>query len=309
MKEQNQHTISPGPALLTACALSITAPAVLATGDPAAPIVESPRATESLAMSVLAPDPTPASAQNTGAIEPLRKWRFEINSWAWLMGLEGDLGIGDKTADVSASFSDILDASDSLIALSGRLEVGYDRLGFFVDALYANIGADDQTGPLGRADVDITIEQWIVDFGMMFRIAEWKPTGSAAENPRNISLDAYAGARYISLTVELDPETLASRSRTREWVDPIVGAKFVLPIAASWHLSLNGDVGGFGVESDFTWSATGVIGYDFTLFGHPASVMAGYRAIAWDYSDGSGSDEFIFDILAHGPIIGFSIRF
>jgi hypothetical protein len=225
VKEKNYHTVASGPALLAACIFWIAVPAVLATGDPSAPSGDPPRATESLAMSVLAPEPTSAPAQETGALEPLRKWRFEINSWAWLMGLEGDIGIGDRTANVSASFSDILDASDSLIALSGRLEVGYGRLGFFVDALYANIGADDQTGPLGIADVDITIEQWIVDFGMMFRVAEWEPTGSAADNRRNISLDAYAGARYISVTVELDPERLESRSRTREWADPIVGAK------------------------------------------------------------------------------------
>ena len=236
-------------------------------------------------------------------------WRFEFNSWIWLMGVEGDVGVRGVTADVSADFGDIIDASDSVVAFSGHLEVGYGPFAGFVDGLYADLGADDQSGPAGMAQVDVEFQQTIVDFGLMYRLGTWEPSGDAALNRHDTTLDLYAGARYNGLEIEVRPANLPDRSSDKDWFDPIIGAKAVLPIARDWHVRLNGDVGGFGVASDLTWSATAVIGYDFLVFNHPATVLGGYRAIGWDYSDGSGTSEFTWDIIQHGPILGFSLGF
>ena len=246
--------------------------------------------------------------------EPLKTdasegWRFEFNSWLWMVGFTGDIGARGRTADVDANFGDVLDASDSVFALSGRIELGFGKIAAFADGVYSDLGFDDQTGPLGLSDIDVTLEQGLIDFGLMYRIGDWEPHGAAEANPRNITLDLYAGARYNSLELTVSPANIDERSTSRDWFDPIVGAKLGLPLSERWHLKLNGDVGGFGVESDFTWSATAVFGYDFDLFGLPATILAGYRAIGWDYSDGSGNDEFVFDITQHGPILGLSIRF
>lgn len=258
-----------------------------------------------------APDPAaqPApddASQLTASESP---WRFDIYTWIWLMGVDGELGVRGRASDVSASFGDILDNSDSIFAFSGRLELGYGRFAGFVDGMYADIGADDQSGRRGLASVDVELEQTIVDFGLMYRIGDWEPTGNAAGNPRNLTIDLYAGARYSGLDLELRPANDSDRSGSKDWIDPIVGAKAVIPIAERWHLMINGDVGGFGVNSDFTWSATAVVGYGFHLFDRPASVMLGYRAIGWDYSDGSGDEEFTFDAIMHGAILGFSLHF
>jgi len=236
-------------------------------------------------------------------------WRIDFNTWIWLPGIYGDAGVRGRVSDVDASFSDILDASDSLGAFSARLEFGKGAWGGFVDGWFTKIGADDQSGKAGLADVDVTFKETILSFGVMYRVGEWQPGGSAAENRRNTTLDLYAGGRYTSIDIELDPANLPSESGDQSWIDPIVGAQLVLPFAERWHFRAIGDVGGFGVGSDFTWSATGVFGYDFHLFTLPATVYAGYRGVGWDYSDGSGSDEFTWDIVQHGPIIGFSLKF
>ncbi len=236
-------------------------------------------------------------------------WRVNFNTWIWLAGVDGTVGARGLTVDVSASFGDILDASDSILAFSGRLEVAKGRWGGFIDGMYMNLGVDDVTGPLGFADIDVTFEMILIDFGATYRIGEWTPNGEAARNSRDITLDLYAGGRYTSLEIELDPAHLAARSRDLDWLDPIVGGKLVLPINEKWHLATNGDIGGFGVESDFTWSVTGVIGYDFRLFDHPAAVYLGYRAIGWDFTEGSGSERFTWDLVQHGPILGFSLLF
>jgi hypothetical protein len=251
-----------------------------------------------------APENAPAIAADSAS-----GLRVDVYAWIWMIGLSGDVGARGRTAEVDASFGDILDASDSVLGFSGRLELGYGRIGGFIDGTYGDIGADDQTGPAGNADVDIGFEQGIVDFGVMFRAIDVKPDGSGEANARNLTLDLYAGGRFSSLDLGITPATLTEVSRSESWVDPIIGAKLGLPLAERWRLELNGDVGGFGVASDFTWSTTAVFGYDFSLFGLPATMFAGYRAIGWDYSDGLANDEFVFDIVQHGPILGISVRF
>lgn len=248
-------------------------------------------------------------SDSTELPSPANDWRVDFNTWAWLMGIEGDIGARGLTTDVSANFGDVLDASDSLLAFSGRLEFGKDRWGGFIDGMYAKIGVDDVSGPLGFADIDITNELLLIDFGATYRIGEWTPSGEAARNSRDITLDLYAGGRYTKVKLELAPALLASRSGDKEWLDPIVGAKLVLPINKQWHLAANGDVGGFGVESDLTWSATVVLGSDVLLFDHPATVFFGYRAIGWDFTEGSGINRFTWDVVLHGPILGFSLLF
>lgn len=232
-------------------------------------------------------------------------WRVDLNSWLWMFSVSGDIGAGPVTADVDASFWDILDKSDSFIAFSGRLEVGYERVAGFVDGSYVKLDVDDASGPLGLGSIDVTAEIGIVDFGMMYRVTAWESAVSA----RTGSLDVYAGARYFSVEVELEPRRVASRTSDRDWFDPIIGVKVRHPLTKRLHLNAWGDIGGFGVESDLTWSATGVLGYDFELFSLPVTVYGGYRAIGWDYSDGSGRSEFEWDVIVHGPTLGLQIRF
>jgi hypothetical protein len=255
----------------------------------------------------IAQDGPPVTEQELS--EAVSPWRVEFTTWIWAMGTEGDVGVRGLTANVSASFTDIIDDSDSLFALSGRLEVGYEKFAVFVDGFYADIGVDNITGPEGMADVDLTFEQIIVDFGAMYRIGDWEPSGGAAANEQNITLDLYAGGRYIDLEMELDPASQASRSADQQWIDPIFGAKLNYPISENWLFNINGDIGGFGVESDFTWSTTAVFGYNFDLFSIPATVLFGYRAYGWDYADGAGQDRFVWDVTQHGPILGLSLRF
>lgn len=239
---------------------------------------------------------------------PKHAWRIEFNAWIWLVGLNGDIGVQGQEAEVDASIVDIVDNSDSIVAFSGRLEIGFGPVAGFIDGYYSDLGVDDATGPSGLSSIDVTLKQGIVDFGTMFRVLDREPDGSAAANHRNLTVDLYAGGRYTSLDLELDPANAGSQSRDIDWFDPILGARLVAPFAEHWHFSLGGDVGGFGVSSDFTWSATALLGYDFHVFGQPSSILAGYRAIGWDY-DSDDRRDFQWEIIQHGVLLGFSMRF
>ncbi|MDX2114964.1 MAG: hypothetical protein SFZ24_04985 [Planctomycetota bacterium] len=233
-------------------------------------------------------------------------WRIEFTPWIWLMGIDGDVGVGPVTARVSQSFVDILGTSDSIFAFAGRLEVAHERIGFFLDGFFADLGVEDESGPPGIGDVDVEFEQGMLDFALMYRMIERQ--SDAGATGRGLSLDVYAGGRYSSLDLTIDPKQLASESRGDQWVDPIIGTRVILPLGESWHVMVAGDIGGFGVSSDLTWGATGTLGHDFSLFGLPATASIGYRAIAWDY-EGDGERRFHWDVVQHGLILGLTLRF
>jgi hypothetical protein len=217
--------------------------------------------------------------------------------------------VGGTSVESSATFWEILDESDSLFGLSGRFEVAYDKLGVFIDGTYMEVGVDDRDISADVQNTDITYDQRIIDFGLTYRVAEWEPSGRAASSRLNGTLDLYAGARFTEVELTIEPPGQPDISGDEDWLDPIIGARLTQPIAEDWHIELKGDLGGFGAASDFTWSAEALIGYDFTIGRAPTSVFVGYRAVGWDYDDGSGASEFEWDIIQHGLMFGLQVRF
>ena len=266
-----------------------------------------------LAMASLAAgQATPQGDADAAPVKDIKapdSWRIGFAATAWMMGMDGDIGARGRTVNVSESFIDVIKESDSIFAISGRVELWHGKLGGYVDGMYAAIGLDDVSGPFGFAEVDVDIDQTILDFGVMYRIGEWEASGEAAKNDYKLSLDLTGGGRYSSLDVTLSPAFTAELKQDQDWVDPVVGVRFIAPLSEHWHVSIAGDVGGFGVASEFVWSVTGLVGYDFHIGKYPSSVVVGYRAMGWDYSNGSGADEFTWDVIESGAILGFVMKF
>jgi hypothetical protein len=70
-------------------------------------------------------------------------------------------------------------------------------------------------------------------------------------------------------------------------------------------ISGEANIGGFEVGSDFTWNAQAYVGYQFSLFGRPTTLLVGYRALYQDYHH----NNFEWDVTMHGPVIGTAVRF
>jgi hypothetical protein len=73
---------------------------------------------------------------------------------------------------------------------------------------------------------------------------------------------------------------------------------------------LRGDFGGFGVGSEFSWSA--LAAYSFVVAaqdGVTYSGILGYRVLDVDYEQGSGRTKYEYDVLQHGPVSGLTIGF
>ena len=111
--------------------------------------------------------------------------------------------------------------------------------------------------------------------------------------------------------MELDRKFTGATSEDNEqWIDPIVGVRTIWQLTPRWSFGAYGDVGGFGVGSDFSWLANGLVGYRFDLLSEKDSkFLFGYRALYQDYSDGSGASKFEWDGILHGPLFALAMEF
>jgi hypothetical protein len=275
-----------------------------------------------IAANALAASPAAAHAEEAAQAAPASPWHVMVAPYAWAFGLEGEVGVGDRAADLDASFLDILDRSDSLGALQGHVELQYGRFGAFLDGAYADITASLDASASRRflqADLDADIEQEVLlaEAGLFYRVLEEHPlwTPAAESHGGRLTFDVLTGVRYTRLDLEVDAELAVNQRQfeaefegVRDWFDPFVGGRINLGLTDSIDLSLRADVGGFEVGSDLAWNAQGLLGYRFTMLGATATAWGGYRALGEDYDDDPDEGRFFWDMILHGPIIGLTMR-
>jgi len=164
---------------------------------------------------------TPAAAAD--------EWEFSVTPYIWGTAIEGDVGAKGHTADVSASFSDIL--KDLNAGIMGTVEARNDRFIVLFDGFGAWLEDDVHQGAktvsvpsaplvdatIGPSEVDVKLTQAILDLKLGWRVLS-VPTASLFVDPpkpedeRRISIDLLAGGRYWYLKTELDvkvPVTLS----------------------------------------------------------------------------------------------------
>ncbi len=237
---------------------------------------------------------TPEPVITTPASSP---WEFRIQPYAWLTAIDGSTGVTGYVSNIDASFSDILDVLEMSAAL--QFEARNGRWGIIADVFYAELGNDATlTGPLAT-NVDLDFTQVLAELSVAYRVTE-HPEGF---------VDLYAGIRYNYLDLELDARTSNLRQQIRRegsadkgWVDPILGVRSQWDLNEKWFLAGKGDIGGFGVGSDLTWSLQATVGYRFTPHTH---LEFGYRYLHTDFEDGP----FTYDIDQSGIYIGLGISF
>ena len=241
-------------------------------------------------LPVLAGTATPSFTQSVSTDEGA-PWSCRVALYGWAESLKGDMGVGGRVADIDLTFNDLLKHMD--MAFMGAVELSHDRWSVMADVMYADISGSKAPG---GAYVRLEEQQFVGNFIVAFE----------AMKTDGYKFDVYAGARVNSDKVTLDlngpNQPLFHGSSTETWVDPIIGARFQAQLPNNFFFRAVGDVGGFGVSSQFTWQALAGFGYSFHEYGN---VLLGYRALGTDYTNGG----FTYNIVAHGPILGYEIRF
>lgn len=230
---------------------------------------------------------------------PSMAWSQEESNWEfnlaplylWAISIDGDVGIRGRTSNVSIDFGDVWDNLEGVFTI--RFNGLYrKKFGFVFDYNYLDLGTQKAND---LVNVDVGFKSQIINLAGSYRFLNGDNT-----------LDGVAGIRYTKLDAGINLNNVGERlDGDQDWVDPIVGLRYNYAFTDKWSLQLYGDIGGFGVSSDFTWQ--GLVLIDYQPWKNVAFV-AGYRGIGTDYETGSGTDQFTFDATVHGPLIGVDIR-
>lgn len=219
-------------------------------------------------------------------------WKFDFAPlYLWAVNVDGDSTVRGVSNPLQLDFGDIFDNLDGAF-ISHFEAVHNDKWGVIVDVNYLNIG-NTFSAPVSA--IDLTMKETIATFDGFYRI-----TQDAHK------IDLVAGLRYNELKLEYNfLDRIFASSMTENWWDPVIGVRYRYPFNDQWRLQLRGDIGGFGLGSDFTWQTVAMLDYQPWK---NVSLTAGYRALHIDYENGDGRDKFVYDVTIHGPVIGFNIR-
>jgi len=142
----------------------------------------------------------------------------------------------------------------------------------------------------------VTMEELAWEVAGLKRITPW--------------LEAGAGGRLVSLSTAVEATgalgEVHSASASKTWYDPILVMRMQTSIEEKWLLQFRGDIGGFGVGSDFSWQIQANAGYRFSkLF----QSSIGYRYIGIDYDKGEGVNRFLYNIDTYGWVVQLGFNF
>jgi hypothetical protein len=195
-------------------------------------------------------------------------WQFELTPFLWGAGLDGTVGVAGREAEFDVSTKDLLKALD--FAFMVNFEARRHRWSVDTDVVYVGLGkdvtVDSASGVTPQQNPRLDMGMTIVDATLGYQVAP--------------SFDILAGVRGVDATASLvnDQGTLADVDGG--FVDPIVGGQFRRSLSKKLWVNLRGDVGGFGVGSDFEWFLSAEAGIRLSRL---ISLDFGYRVWSFDY--------------------------
>jgi hypothetical protein len=130
-------------------------------------------------------------------------------------------------------------------------------------------------GPAGYVKADIDLDQSALEVDVGYEVVE--------------RLVVLAGLRYNDLSVDIEatgPLGTRKASQGESWLGPVIGATYTIPFADRWSFTLPGDIGRFGVGSDFAGQGLGTLRWRAS---ERTSVLAAYRCASRFFPSGSRS--------------------
>ncbi len=212
-------------------------------------------------------------------------WEFRFVPFVWATSLTGELGPKARPATVNMDFSDLLEMTEA--GFTGEIDATYkENWWFAAEGQYLEL-EESGTGPMGaRVKADVT-----------FGIASFVVGKRLIEN-----VDVYTGGRYLHMDTDVSLTGVGTIGKKEEWVDPIIGFRIRADATEKLFIRFGMDVGGFGVNSDFTYAFFSNLNY---AFNDRYSAIFGYRMLDVEYDKGG----FLFDAKMDGLLLGFGITF
>ena len=269
-----------------------------------------------------------AAADPAGDLEP---WRINVALYGWAISVGGNATVSNQTLDINASFLDLVQKSDSLIGFMGYVEANKGRAGLYTDLVFTKLGfGAGQVGyrnPIAglqittTANAALTYQLFIAEVGGLYELARWPGADGSStaldallgfrywNNQLAATFDATANLNFTNLRIERSFGIAIARSDVVQWVDPVLGLRLRHRFTPNQEVFVRGDIGGFGLGSQFSWQAVAAYSYAWQFTGYQIAAVLGFRALAVNYSSGSGVDTVGINEVLYGPIIGASARF
>lgn len=260
-------------------------------------------------------------------------WSYRFTSYTWLTGINGHQTVKGRTVDIDASFIDLAEHAKfpkDLFAIGGYFEARKGLVSLFSDIFYSKVGVGggsvrsrgtDSLGASVGASLGVKFEMVTAQLAAAYEMAKWG--GANAGN--YTALDLYGGTRIwwqqldvdLSLTGTVNVGDLTvvngraiARSGDVSWVDPLIGLRLRHQIAPGKEFVFNADIGGFGAGSKISWQLAGTYNWDFAVTKETVwSGIIGYKALYVDYTQGTGTSRYEFNVLQYGPVLGVTAKF
>jgi hypothetical protein len=218
---------------------------------------------------------TGARAQDSDAID---NWSYELIPYLWASSIDGRVGAGGVSSEVSASFKDLIQFAN--VGLAMRMTATRGPIQWYGEANWVQLENDTitSTGP-----THVKTTQTLAEGGLSYDF--------------NDALAAYAGIRYQDIIGVLQGPNYRT-DEEQDWLDGYVGARWTLIRSERWSAWLRGDVGTGG--SKFTWLAEAGGGYHW---GSRWAAYLAYRILDTDYEHGG----LLYDVKLSGLLLGFGI--
>jgi len=223
-----------------------------------------------------------------------KKWHYLSEIYLMFPTMSGEVGVAnippvELDADAGTIFSHIK------MGAMLYLEATNDDWAISSDLIYMKLG-QDVVPTTHITSGEVTMKQYAWELAGLKHITPWLEAGIGG---RLVSL-------YTGLELETDVAEPGEREASKTWFDPIIILRSQGAIKGKWLLQFRGDIGGFGIGSDFAWQIQANAGYRFCkLF----QATIGYRYIGINYDHGEGIERFIYDVDTYGPVVRLGFNF
>jgi hypothetical protein len=238
-------------------------------------------------------------AQNNANETQKNKWSFLVEPYMMFPNMNGSVGLGDlPEATVDASSNDILGNLKMGFMLNAEATTGKWTIG--TDVLYMSLAQGAEPRNLINSG-EITAKQVGWEVSSLYKVTPWLELGiGGILNSINSGVDLNVKEIIGGGSVN------KSGSVTETWFDPMLIARIKSKSGEKFIYQFRGEIGGFGVGSDFAWQIQAYAGYRFSkLF----QITGGYRIISLDYETGTGQDRFMYNVDTSGPVVRFGFNF
>lgn len=246
-----------------------------------------------MSLSKVAAPTITSLALTSGAWAGDSGWDYYASIYLFMAETKTAIDSPGLSLESTLSFEDALDGLN--FAFMGAFEANNGRWGVLTDLMYLDLSfTNPSPGPV-FSGVQADLKSTVFQLSGLYR----------AYDSSDVRLDLLGGVRWydVDTTISLLPGIGpgVSNAASRDWFDPVIGARAQFDISERWSSTLLLDYGGFRSDSE-SFQALLTANYQVS---DSWSLRGGYRFLSYENTENLVK----IDIEQSGPIIGATYNF